>query len=101
MPFVVFFIAIMHPVRQCALCLCSPLAVAPTDFFAKIKVQQQQIIHASNSPAIPKHGRRPLVVSLGSFCSTFELHPRWVRIIPGYGWIFLVLEIAGHVTGAA
>jgi len=36
---------------------------------------------------------------LGSFCSTIELHPRWVRIIPGYGWLFLTLEIAGHVTG--
>ena len=38
---------------------------------------------------------------LGSFCSTIELHPRWVRIIPGYGWLCLKLEIAGDITGMA
>ena len=40
-----------------------------------------------------------LVVSLGSFCSTIELHPPWVGIIPGYEGLFLTLEIAGYVTG--
>ena len=46
-------------------------------------------------------GDRTLVVSLGSFCSTIELHPRWVGIIPGYGWLFLALEIDGDITGMA
>ena len=42
-----------------------------------------------------KYVFQPLVASLGSFCSTIELHPRRVGIIPGYDWASLMPEITG------